>query len=216
MSDEGIYQTPDSNLVTNGVPESFYSGALSASALNWAGWLSIFYALLTIPMILLLFIGEVFGHELSIQASYAVRVLSLGLWTYILIILNRFVVLRFNLTSLRNYIILLVGLSIVMLIFSFFRDQSEDVKSLSAVSIVYYSLTIPFGVVEIFLGRKLLSVVEPYPYLKVLAWARIVAGICSVSVVFFLIVLPAELVADVFLALFFFRGRRELMEAASN
>ncbi|PCJ19675.1 MAG: hypothetical protein COB04_05735 [Gammaproteobacteria bacterium] len=216
MTDDGIYQAPDSNPVTSSVPESFYSGALSASALNRAGWLSIFYALLTIPMILLPFSGEIIGQDLSEKAAHGMSVLSLAVWAYIFLMFNRFVTLRFNLTSLKIYIMLLVGLSIVLLILSFFLDQSEDVESLSPVSVVYFALLVPYGVVSILFGRKLLSVAEPYPYLKGLAWAMIISGVCMASVVFFLVALLIGLVADVFFALIFFRGKQELIDAASD
>lgn len=210
-----IYQAPDSNLVSNSIPDSFYTGSITVNMLNSAAWLSVIYAIMSIPILLLPYSGDIIGEDVSALATKVTTLLSVVLWIYLLFVIKRFMELRFELVSLDIYFKVMVALSIILMPLSFFLEQDSEAVEFSGILIVYLALMVPYGVATIQFGRKLLSVDEPYPYLKPFAWTLIISGVCMGSIILIFAAIPIGVVSDILLALLFFFGKKELESSCS-
>ncbi len=213
MVDKNIYKTPESELISTDIPTSFNLESIKPGKLRFVGWLSLFYAIITVPLFWLSITSGATGDESLKMVTLTLQVVSVFVWIYLLFIFKHFMQLRFNLLSLGKYVYLMSGIMVILSCWPYFHTPSLDMGEISTFSIVYYALWVPYGVIVVLFGKKLLSVKERYPYLKALAWTIIISGICISSVILILVALLVGIVADILLALLFFNGRKELLKA---
>lgn len=210
VKDSNPYKPPNSDLVSEAVPDSFRTGSISTGQLNFAGWLSIFYAFLSVPILAIsLMSAETESESLNLM-SQALTIIASAIWVYLLIILRKFLQARFAISGLGTYITLVIFFTAVMLVLSFFLDKTENTNELTLETIAYFVSFIPYGIVTVLFGRKLLSIKVPYPSLKAFSWLTIATGICMATVVLFMLAIPLGIAADILLALLFFNGKKEL------
>lgn len=210
MIKDNPYKTPQSELIDEVIPDSFRNSSISPRKLFISGWLSIIVSLISIPILFISFANMEAEDDFLYLISQSFTVISAIIWIYLLLVLWEFIVARFNISGVANYIKLLIFFSIISTALSFFMDQSGGSGEISIVMVTYFLLFIPEGIITILFGKKLLSIDEPYPYLKAFSWLTIVIGICFTTVVLFLLVIPINFVANIVLALLFFNGYKEL------
>lgn len=208
MKGKNPYQTPESNLIHESVPNSFYIENASAGQLNLAGWLSILYAAITVPTLILSFSGIVSEDDNFEIASHALEFLSTFLWIYLLLALKKFIELRFQLKSLTAYVDSLIVITLLLMAFGFLLDQ--DPEAISVGMIMYFGLIVVYAVISFLLGRKLLSIKEEYPYIRAFSWTIMISGVCMATIILLLLAIPIGIASDILLALLFFKGRKEL------
>jgi hypothetical protein len=90
--------------------------------------------------------------------------------------------------------------------------MGDDLDNIDPFSIAFFVFLVPYGVVSIMFGRRLLKVDSHYRGFTLFCWMSIIAGICFASVALFLLAIPFSLIADIALALIFFEAARELRE----
>ncbi len=210
MKHSNPYKTPNADLVNEAIPDSFRTESISIKQLNFAGWLSLFYAFLSIPILAISVMSAEAGSESLNLMSQSLTVISSAIWVYLLIMLRKFLEARFAISGLGAYIGLLISFTAVMAVLSLFLDQSGSTSEFTAGTMAFFVSFIPYGIVTILLGRKLLSIKVPYPSLKAFSWLIIITGVCMASVVLFMLAIPLGIVTDIFLALLFFNGKKEL------
>ncbi len=215
MADKNVYKTPESDLISSEIPSSFNSESISPAKLRFAGWLSVFYAIISIPIFLLSMGSEATGSESLKAVGLATQVVSTIIWIYLLFAFMNFMQTRFNLLSLGKYVYLMVGLQIVLVGWLFFHTPRLDAPEISTLTIAYFSLIVPYGIVVALFGKKLFSVKVPYPYLRAFTWTIFISGLCIASIVLILVAAIVGIVSDVLLALVFFNGRKELLKVNS-
>lgn len=206
------YQTPQADVLTEeNIPGSFLDGTITVKLLSMAGWLTVFYLLLSIPNIGLSIYAEYVAVDGLKNLSDALSIVTYVLSSYLLLLLRKFLHARLpglNIT-LATYLLIIVGL-LVLLIPMLIKEPAPT----EYVSIVIYYLVlfIPAGLVLLFYGIKLVRVKSNYRHLKVYAWLNLVTGICFLSIVLFIFAIPLTVVSDIYMALLFFHGRRELRD----
>jgi len=215
MKDTNPYKPPHSDLVNEAMPDSFRSESISTGQLNLAGWLSISYAFLSIPILVISFMSVGTESESISLMSQTFTIISSVIWVYLLIILRKFLQARFTISGLGIYIWLMIFFTAVILVLSFFLDKTENTNEFTVETIAYFVSFIPYGIVTILFGKKLLSIKVPYPSLKAFSWLTIITGICMATVVLFILAIPFGIIADILLALLFFNGKKELASGDS-
>src|SRR5690606_8614417 len=98
-----------------------------------------------------------------------------------------------------------------MSVITLFLETGESL--LTPLSMVFFAIMIPTGVVTVLFGRRLLSVARRYRYLPVYAWAEIISGICIASIFLFMLVLPLNVISTLALTLIFLTATQELRSA---
>ncbi len=205
------YQTPQADLVTSdAIPESFLHGKITARQLGTAGWLSILYLIFSLPLDGFALFAEYVQNESLKKVGEVLSVFNVIFYSYLMLVLKTFLQARIPglsinvityLIIISNFIILIITLTIPV------PDTADYLKLLS-----YYAvLFIPAGILTLIYGIKFLRVKIHYPHLKVFGWLIIVTGICLLSIVLFMLVIPLGIATDIYLAILFFQGRRELL-----
>lgn len=207
---EQVYKSPESDLVIEeSVPTSFKTGKLSKDKLKMAGWFSVLYILLLVPVTWISFMSGLLGdnYPYANEAMYLAAVLT-AFWIYLILTMKSLLNERFDFNQADKYINLQIILSIPMAILSVFMDDS--VADIGIISIAYFILLIAIGIVTILFGKQLLKVSSQYSGLKLYAWSNIIAGACMASVIFIFIAIPAGVVSSIAMAIMFFSAANEL------
>ena len=207
---ETIYETPASDLIRKDeLPDEFMHGDLTAKTLRQAGWLSILYLILLVPSLWISFMaGFDIGNSNYEVWSKIFLVTDLLLWIVIILIFKKFLNARFGFFAADRYISILIILSVVLSIASWFMGADSEVFSVS--SIIYFIMMLPYGIITILFGKKLLSINTSFKYLSLYAWITIISGVFMASVVLFILALPFGFVSSLVMALIFFNAAREI------
>ena len=209
MTDYEQYEKPSANLIQDASPH-IDTDQIKASELRLAGWLAIVFAIVSLPIFTASLLSGVVEHVWLNRVLDISTIVTTGLWVYLLLIIKRWVRARFQVSQLEPHITLLIATSLLVCILPFFTDVAEDTDQLSHATILYFILFIPYGVLTLIIGRKLLGIEAYFPYLKGFAWTLILSGFCMATVVLILFAVPIEIVSDILLALLFFKARDEL------
>ena len=209
---DNIYGSPESELISDSTPSAFNLTKLSMKELNRAQWVSIICLILNIPLILVTFASEfaVFvGYEVKMIVAKVLSFVITLFWVYVLFKIKMFLEIRFSLLSVGVYIKLIAVISIIIVCFPFLINLNPEEGSLGEV--LLYSLSfLPYGVINIILGKKILSIKEHYPYIKGFAWTTIIGGIFMASMILFLLAIPAGIISNIFIIMLFAHAKKEL------
>jgi hypothetical protein len=209
-NDEFIYETPAADLTKKEeLPAEFIGSDLTSKKLRLAGWLSIIYMLLLIPSIwassMVAFQPENENYD---SISKIFMILNLVLWTYLFLIFKTFINSRFGFYGANTHITVLILLSIILSAISMFMDANTEALSVSMIA--YFVLMLPYGVMTVLFGKKLLMITIEYKHLKLFSWINIISGVLIASVVFFMLSLPLGFVSSLLMALIFFNAAKEI------
>ena len=217
MTDSGsVYQTPASELLAKpDLPDAFLNGPLTREKLRYTGWLALLYLLLTPPHIGVSFMSGIeVGDNFYVNVNRLLTVVDTAIYIFLLFIFKQFVNVRFGFNRADRYISILIGLSVVMAVLSFLMPS--DAETFDVPTIGYFVLLVPFGVVSILFGKRLLSINTDFSYLRLYSWSTIVAGVLLATVILFLLALPVGLVSSFALAMIFFTAAGELKAHKDN
>ena len=212
MSDIGsVYDPPASDLlVKEELPEKYLTGPLTEQKLRRIGWVALMHILVGLPVIAASFYSAVYGEsEIFFTLSLVLDLFSTLLFVYLLVMFKLFLNLRFNYYRVNAHIIVLIILSLMMVIDSFFMsDRMEGAFDIA--TLLYFLMMVVFGVIIALFGKRLLAIDTLFKYLRLFAWSNIVLGVCLASVILFLLALPVGLLSSFALMMIFFTAAGEL------
>ena len=187
---------------------------LTNKNLTYAGWLSLILAAITIPVFLieLLALDIPYSNQrfvfLRLLVGFAIpTIISI----YLLILFRRVLNQHANFHGLDSLISLLIWVSVIVVFVAIiFRQTTEqDVLIKGATAFI-------FGVLTIIYGIKLLGCEDSlFQMRKNLAYAEIVTGVLTVSIVGAVLAPIAVIVAYVFQSIIFFRAAKVLQTHSS-
>ena len=209
MTDYDQYEKPSANLIQDASP-FIDTDLIKVSELRFAGWVAVLFAVVSLPIFTASLLSGVvdylwLNHVLDISTIF-----TTGMWIYLLVVIKRWVFARFQVDNLEPYVRFLIATSLIVCLLPFFTDVAEDTDQLSPLTIVYFLLFIPYGLLTLIIGRKLLALEGYFPYLRGFAWTMVLSGFCMATVVLILFSVPIEIISDILLALLFFKAKDEL------
>jgi hypothetical protein len=207
MNDDGsIYSPPAADLtIEEELPEEYIGGTLTRRKLLFLAWLSLIYLVLTIPTIAVSFMSEFYGGSGGMQSlNTSLTVINLLVYIYSMIMFRIFLNLRFNYSGVNTHIFLLIALSLTLNVSSLLMGDDFGVSM-----VVFVLSLVPFGIVSIMFGKRLLTIQSEFSYLKLYSWATIIAGILMTTVIFMVLALPAAIVASFGFMMMFFTAAGE-------
>ncbi len=222
MSKNGsIYKPPSSDLKTEEIiPLSYVNGPLSSKKLRFLGWISVFSALLSIPIIGITFInGLESANELYPKTTRILEISSTIIWVYLLLSFKVFINYRFEVTSVNRHLNMIILLTVLMTICSILYgndgggSKEFDIHDTETISMLF--LFVLLGIVTILFGKRLLAITSNFHYLRLFSLVNIAMGICLISIILLLLIVPLGIAYDILLALISFTASREL-EMAQN
>jgi len=221
-SNKSIYEPPESNVESgDDIPESFYNGKVSEKTLDSAIHAATVSLVLFVPMIYFLQI-ELSQSSISTGMdiiSALIGLFSEFLWLYILYVFGLSLNVRFKFHAANKLIIWAMGLSAVLTLIGLMvritggngnESMGAENEGLGFFTMVYFICLFAYGVVNVLLGRLLLTIEENYSQIKMLAWCTMISGICLASILLFILALPFDLLCYVALINIFKTMQREL------
>jgi len=188
---------------------------MTAQRLTLACWLSITYAVLTIPYLLIgvflvkfRFFLVKSGGGLK-QVYLLLMLVTLVLCIFVLSSLKKLLNTRFSFRDTDIFIDILILLNIASTVISVFSTLFPALKSEEAVvsGVLFLAMGITYGIVYVVFAIKLLRLQETmYGMLKPFAYTTMVEGICYASIVLVPIALIASIVSCVILGNIFMRA----------
>jgi hypothetical protein len=167
---------------------------------------------MTIPMVALsVMSGMGMKFDDFDRIDMLITVFDSLLYLYLILSFKRLVNYRFEYHKADRYIYLLIGISVVMTVISLVMPR--DSEGLDPITIGYFVLLIPFGIVSILFGSSLLKIEFDFSYLRLFSWSTIITGALLASVVLFILALPVGLLSTFAMAMMFFTASRELRRA---
>ena len=209
--EDNVYKPPKSAIIKEKeVPGSFFSGTFTAKKLKLLGWLALVSLLVDVPGFAISFIYGYSGGSADFKTyMHLFAVLSTVIWIYLLVQFRRFIVERFLFTKINWHVNLLIILAISLGLFSIvFVDGLVD--PFSTESILFYLILIPYGVVSVLFGKRLLAIEYEYKFLRFFAWLFILAGVCTATVMLVLLAYLFGFVYTIAMAMIFFSGSKEM------
>ncbi|MCU7874673.1 MAG: hypothetical protein KZQ82_15710 [Candidatus Thiodiazotropha sp. (ex Lucinoma annulata)] len=207
---ESIYKAPVSDLVIKEeLPEGFLYGVFTSKKLKNLTYLSFFYLILMIPLIGISFMsGFEPDNYFYGKATNVLTVIDAVIFIYLLVMFKALINHRFEFHGANRYISILIGLTFIMTVVSLFMPANP--QEMDIVTISYFVLMVPLGIITILFGKRLLSIETEYNYLKLYSWSSIITGVCLATVVLFLLALPLSLVSSFAMAMLFLTASNEL------
>ena len=187
---------------------------LDEKTLNVAGWLAVVSAVITIPYVVLLIMMEFVGSP-SVQLLYLDSLGQIGITAlsiYVLVIFRRVLNQKADFHAVDNFITILIWITVALTVVGVINNglSSETQENIGLLIIL---LLVPLGVVWAVFGFKLLNCDDDlFGHLKKLAYLTIAIGILLGTIVLAVVVPIVSAVADVVLALIFFRGANVISE----
>lgn len=212
-NENSIYDAPAADVtVPEQLPEAFRHGSLSPGKLRFAAFVSVLYLIMLFPLTGLSFMDGWDGGNENVKFwTDALTLLCTGMWIYLLLIFKTLLNQRLEFSGANTTLHILLVLSAVISVIPLFMDAGESPFGL--LGILFFVMMIPLGIVTILFGRRLLTVAPHYRYLPLFAWTTILTGICTVTIILFMLVLPLSLVWTIAMALIFLNASQELVEA---
>ena len=212
-NEKSIYDTPAADVtVPEQLPDAFTRGSLNPGKLRFAAFVSVLYFLILFPLVGFSFMeGWASDADRFKFWADALTLISMGMWIYLLLMFKAVLNQRLEYAGANTYIHILLVLSALMSVMPLFMDADESPFTL--LGILFFAMMIPVGIITILFGRRLLAVAPRYKYLPLYAWTTILAGICTATVILFMLVLPLSLVSTIAMALIFLNASQELADA---
>lgn len=214
MSDEpSIYKTPNADLsVREELPDNYLNGPLTPGRMETSAWLTVFYTLLLIPCFIISVLSELDSrNELFTITSQILDLVVTFLWVYLIYQFKYFINKRFHDSTIDPAIYILIAASIIMYVLGLAQNGLDENATLYMVSdYIILATVIITGVFTIILGRKLLVARLDFPHIRLFAWLNIISGLCMVTVLLILLLLPLSFILSITMAMIFFSAAREL------
>ena len=172
MNEKSPYSPPRAALVVDSVPEAFKNGSLPRSTLVYAGWVAIAYLLLSLPVIGLTFSDKAVEGSGLKSLSEALSLVLAIMFIYLILVLKRFLHIRFRLTGIGTYVWILIIISTAFTLIPLFG--TPDANNATTTSLFVSSL-VCYGIASILLGLKLKTLA--YRYLPALGWLLVASGL---------------------------------------
>ncbi|MBM4128558.1 MAG: hypothetical protein FJ243_00395 [Nitrospira sp.] len=174
---------------------------ITRERLNFAGWLSIASAILTI-----VYLARIQNAmESSRDIKTVMTIISMVLFCYLFSTLRKLLNLRFSFHEVDFYISVLIWGYVVICflsIYSFGAGEGETALTnfLTVTSIVFEIFIIIFSIKMLRFPGNLYGLLKPFCY------TMIAAGICLISLILIPLGLIASAAADIILGMIFFRA----------
>jgi len=183
--------------------------SMTKEQLNLAGWCSIANALIAIPSLAMSwFLDPAQGMGLRLSQAL-LTVVGLGLFLYVISSLRKLLNIRFQFHDVDIYISLMIWGNVVLATLSLLSLGSERLESLMGILIV--GALIFFGILSVMFATRLLRLSgHLYGLLKAYSYTTIISGICLVTVFLLPLAIILGAVADVVLAVIFFRAAEQI------
>ena len=211
MNEKSPYSPPRAALVVDSVPEAFKNGSLPRSTLVYAGWVAIAYLLLSLAVIGLTFSDKAVEGSGLKSLSEALSLVLAIMFIYLILVLKRFLHIRFRLTGIGTYVWILIIISTAFTLIPLFG--TPDANNATTTSLFVSSL-VCYGIASILLGLKLKTLT--YRYLPALGWLLVASGFCLATIVLYLLSIPLGVASDWVLALLFFHAGKEVRSYAAG
>jgi hypothetical protein len=210
MTSDSVYKTPEADLLINEeLPKSFIDSNFSYKKLKYLAWLSVIYLIATIPLLGLSFMsGAAPENNSYIVLGNILDVIVSMIYVYLLYMFKKLINSRLECHSADRYIYILIGLSVIMPILTIF--MTNDDLEFNIISITFFVMLVPLGIVSILFGVRLLKQKSDFKYLKLYSWSTIIMGVMLASVVLFLLALPVGIVSSFAMAMMYFTAAKEL------
>lgn len=191
------YRTPSADvIVPEKIPSGFIQGKLTPGKLRFAAGASALYLFCIVIIVVLSFFSGINDASDPYQRWVdGFTAVSTVVWIYLMLMLKSVLNLRLEFTRTDWFIYTLIGMSVVWAAQSLLVGDSDDF--FDPMAIAYFALMIPYGIVTLLLGMRLLKIDMPYPCLRLYAWTCILSGGCMASVVLFVLAFPLSIVATV-------------------
>lgn len=178
--------------------------SITKERLNFAGWLSITSAVLTV-----IFLATILkAVEGSQDTKILFTLISMGLFVYIFSSLKKLLNFRFKFHEVDTYISVLIWGNVALSIFSILssgpgEEQTALSNLLVIASVIFEILFIVFAIRMLRLSDNLFGLLKPFSY------TTIASGICIASIIFIPLGLIASAASDVILGMIFFRAAEQ-------
>jgi hypothetical protein len=204
---DSIYSPPSADLtIKQELSEEYLTGPLTRQKLNIIAWLSLFYFVLTFPTIAVSYLSEFYGGSGVLGAlNMGLTVINSLIYIYLMLMFRLFLNLRFNYSGVNIHIIILIVLALALNVTSLLLDDD-----FGFVAIAFLLSLVPFGIVNILFGKRLLSIKEDFSYLRLYSWSTIFTGIFLATVILLMLAVPAALVASFAFMMIFFTALKEM------
>lgn len=189
------------------------TNVLDEKSLNLAGWLSVVSAVLVLPLSTIGFFTGWFAMEddLGVGVLYLIAFLNTGysvIGVYILVMFRRLLNQKAAFHDVDMFIKLMIGLTIAVTVVGLITPVLSSTAT-GIVGIASIVLLMPFGVVAIVFGIKLLNCDDDFfGHLKPFSYLTIATGVLYGSVVLILFAPLTDAVSSVLLALVFFKSAK--------
>lgn len=211
MNNNSLYTPPKADLKTaQELPVIYSSSIFTATRLKLFGWIFVFQLIVWVPLLVFDLISEMTGalnpYKNIIQI---VSLLDTLIWCFLMIMIKKFLNLRFDFYRVDLLINILIIISVMLEIISFTSLTQEVIAGFKLEDILTFALFLPYGLVTFLSGKRLLILADRFPYLQGLSWLSMISGIFTATVVLAVFSIPLEIVMDLFIALIFFEAARE-------
>lgn len=189
---------------------------LNEKNLNLAGWLSVVSAVLALPVLIISFISGILEDK-SATLLYLEALLNTGyvvLYVYILIMFRRLLNEKSAFHDVDKYFTFLIWINISITVISIIALPFPEAQSIIGIGVLV--LLIPFGVIYVVFGIKLLNCEDNlFGYLKPFSYMTIVTGVMIAVIVLALLGIITTMISDVILALIFFKAAKLIQTQGS-
>lgn len=189
---------------------------LNEKNLNLAGWLSVVSAVLALPVLIISFISGILEDK-SATLLYLEALLNTGyvvLYVYILIMFRRLLNEKSAFHDVDKYFTFLIWINISITVIGIIALPFPEAQSIIGIGVLV--LLIPFGVIYMVFGIKLLNCEDNlFGYLKPFSYMTIVTGAMIAVIVLALLGIITTMISDVILALIFFKAAKLIQTQGS-
>lgn len=185
--------------------------------LNMAGWMSVVSALFGIPLVAVgIWAGLSGGNNTGLNyLSSILNACYTGIFIYIFVMFRRLLNEFANFYDTDKYISFFIWINVAIAFAGLVVTPYPSLLDIhSMVSII---LLIPFGIIYIIFGFKLLKCENDlFGYLKPLSYLTIITGILTSVVFLIMFSMLTSIALEVFLALIFFKAAKEYGNSTSD
>jgi len=167
---------------------------LSITRLEWSARLSMILAFLSVPLQFLVFNLHEDSSSVAFWINFFLNFTILGIQIYLYLTLKRFLLERFDYKDTRSYIYALFALWVFMFILIFVINPLSDEESDQVVE--YFSF-VAEGVVTFLFARSIWNRHSEDKKLKYFAGCLMAYGVCSINIIFGLIIWVATILLSV-------------------
>ncbi len=189
---------------------------LNEKNLNLAGWLSVVTAVLSFPLLAISFISGM-AEDKSASLLYLEALFNTGyvaIYVYIFITFKRLLNQKAGFYDVDKYITFLIWINIIITAVSIITLPFAKAQEIIGIALII--LLIPFGIIYVVFGIKLLNCEDNlFGYLKPFSYLTIATGIMITVVVLMLFGMITSIISDVILALIFFKAAKLLQTQGS-